>query len=366
VTKECDMPLSRRAFLRLVPDDIRISNNENPLGPGPRALEAIFGKYPEAGRYPFNSTPSDADLVEAIAAAFAVTREHVVVGAGSQELLRSAVRAWVRPGRALVTGRPTFENCTTFARKQNLPVVEVDVDAALRLDVDGMADAAERVGAGLVFFNNPNNPTGTVHAAQRVADMVERLHRASPATVILVDEAYHDYVTDPSYRTTVPLALATRNVIVTRTFSKAYGMAGLRVGYAIGRPDTIAPLAALALPYNVSVPAIAAAITSLGDPQHIADERSRNTAVRDFTVKTLVGMGARPVDTQTNFVFSEIGMPAKDFREACAKQGVLVGRDFPPFEKTHCRISIGTMDEMRRATDVFRTVLRPAVASAGR
>jgi histidinol-phosphate aminotransferase len=360
------MPVSRRAFLRLAADEIRISNNENPVGPGGRVREAILGKFPEAGRYPFNSTPSETALAEAIAGLYKAKPENVVVGAGSQELLRNAVRAWVGTSRPLVTGLPTFENCTAFARKFALPLVEVKVDAAMRLDVDGIADAVSTGGAGLVFFNNPNNPTGTVHAARTVADMVARIRRAAPSAVVLIDEAYHDYVTDPSYQTAAPLALTTPNVLVTRTFSKAYGMAGLRIGYALGLPETLKPLAALKLPYNVSVPAVAAAIVALGDPGHIADERARNTEARAFTVTALREIGARPVDTETNFVFVDVGMPAKGFREACAKQGIAIGRDFPPFEQTHCRISIGTIDDMKRAADVFRSVLRPVVTLVGK
>ena len=349
-------------------DEIRISSNENPLGPGKTALDAILGKFPEAGRHPFNSTPADADLVAALAGKYKVKPENIVLGAGSQEILKTAMRAFVSPTRSLVTALPTFENCTGFATKYKLPLTEVKVDSAMRLDVDGMIAAASKGGAGLVFFNNPNNPTATVHGATTVADMVERIRKASPDTVILIDEAYHDYVTDPSYQTAVPLALSTPNVFVARTFSKAYGMAGMRIGYAIGMADTLKPLATLKMPYNVSVFGAAAAIASLGDPQHIDDERARNTEVRAFTVKALQDMGTRPADSQGNFVFVDIGRPAKEFREACAKQGVMVGRDFPPFEKTHCRISIGTMDEMKKATEVFRSVLKATTttASAGK
>jgi histidinol-phosphate aminotransferase len=229
-----------------------------------------------------------------------------------------------------------------------------------------MIGAASQGDTGLVFFNNPNNPTATVHGAKTVADMVARIRKASPSTVILIDEAYHDYVTDPSYETAIPLALSTPNVLVARTFSKAYGMAGMRIGYAIGMVDTLKPLAQLKMPYNVSVFGVAAAIASLNDPQHIADERKRNTEVRAFTVKALQDMGAKPADSQGNFLFADIGRPAKDFRDACAKQGVMVGRDFPPFEKTHCRISIGTMAEMQKAVDVFRVVLKaPIMTAAG-
>jgi histidinol-phosphate aminotransferase len=346
-------------------EEIRISSNENPLGPGKAALDAILGKFPEAGRYPFNSTPADADLVGAIAAKFEIKHENIVLGAGSQEILKSAMRAWVSPTRSLVTALPTFENCTGYATRYKLPIAEVKVDSAMRLDVDGMIAAASTGDAGLVFFNNPNNPTATVHGAKTVTDMVERIRKASPATVILIDEAYHEYVTDPSYETAVPLALSTPNVFVARTFSKAYGMAGLRIGYAVGMPETLKKLHQLKMPYNVSVFGVAAAMASLKDPQHIADESKRNTEVRAFTVKALQDMGARPADSQGNFLFVDIGRPAKDFRDACAKSGVMVGRDFPPFEKSHCRISIGTMDEMKKATDVFRAALRTATTTAG-
>jgi histidinol-phosphate aminotransferase len=237
------------------------------------------------------------------------------------------------------------------------------VDSAFRLDVEPMIAASK--GAGLVFFNNPNNPTATVHGAKTVADFVTRVRQASPDTVILIDEAYHDYVTDPSYQSAVPLALETPNVFVARTFSKAYGMAGMRVGYAIGRVDTLKRLAVLKMPYNVSVFGIAAAIAALNDARHIDEERERNTKVRAFTIKALEDLGCKASESQGNFLFVDVGRPAKDFRDACAKQGVMVGRDFPPFEKTHARISVGTMDEMQKATAVFRSVLRPASPSTG-
>ncbi|HEX9367815.1 MAG TPA: histidinol-phosphate transaminase [Vicinamibacterales bacterium] len=346
-------------------EEIRISSNENPLGPGKTALDAILGKFPEAGRYPFNSSPADADLVAAIAATYQIKPENVVLGAGSQEILKNAMRAWVSPARSLVTAVPTFENCTGYAKRYELPVTEVKVDSAMRIDVGALIAAASTGDAGLVFFNNPNNPTATVHGATTVTDMVERIRKASPDTAILIDEAYHDYVTDPSYQTAIPLALSTPNVFVARTFSKAYGMAGMRIGYAIGMADTLKPLAKLKMPYNISVFGVAAAIASLNDPQHIAGERTRNTEVRAFTVKALQDMGAKPSDSQGNFIFVDIGRPAKEFRETCAKSGVMVGRDFPPFEKTHCRVSIGTMEEMKKATEVFRSALKITTTAAG-
>jgi histidinol-phosphate aminotransferase len=389
------MPVSRRGFLRgslgtrsgavigargleahlaeaaqgggaraLVPpgvNEIRISSNENPLGPGKAVLDAILMKFPEAGRYPFNSTPNESALVAAIAGKFAVKPENIVLGAGSQEILKSAVRAFTTPERGLVTASPSFENCPGIARRLEHPVTEIKVDSGFRLDLEPMIAASK--GAGLVFFNNPNNPTATLHGASTVTDFVKRVRAASPDTVILIDEAYHEYVTDPSYQSAVPLALETPNVFVARTFSKAFGMAGLRIGYAIGRAETVKGLAKFKMPYNVNVFGIAAAMAALNDPAHIDAERARNTAVRAFTVKALDDLGCKSTASQANFIFTDVGRPAKDFRDACAKQGVVVGRDFPPFEKTHVRISMGTMDEMQKAVAVFRSVIRPGTTS---
>lgn len=343
--------------------EIRISSNENPLGPGQKVLDAIIGKFPEAGRYPFNSTPADSHLVAAIAAHHTVKAEHVVLGAGSQEILKNAVRAFTNNERGLVTATPTFENPTSMVKRLGHPLKEVPVDGAFKLDVEGMIAASP--GSGLVFFNNPNNPTATVHGAQTVADFVARVRKAAPEAVILIDEAYHEYVTDPSYETAVPVALRTANVIVARTFSKAFGMAGMRIGYAVGQAETIKQLARYKMPYNVSVFGVSAALAALDDAPHIEAERRRNTEVRAFTVKALADLGCKSTASEGNFLFVDVRRPAKDFRDACASRGVTVARDFPPFEKTHARISIGTMDEMKKAADVFRSVLKP-VTTAGR
>jgi len=193
---------------------------------------------------------------------------------------------------------------------------------------------------------------------------VKAIRAASPETVILIDEAYHDYVTDPGYESAIPLALSTPNVFVARTFSKAHGMAGLRAGYAVGDARAIKALDAYKMPNGLGTLTLAAAMTSLANTAHIAAERSRNTEVRAFTLKAFADMGVTGTDTQANFLFMDINRPAKSFRDACRAAGVLVGRDFPPFEKKYCRISIGTMDEMQRAVAVFKQVLGGATSTA--
>ncbi len=341
--------------------EVCISSNENPLGPGQHVLDAITGKFPQAGRYPFNSTPNEGALRDAVATKFGVKGENIVMGAGSGEILTNAVRAFTSSTRPLVTAWPSFENPHTTAEKIGSRIVKVPLDAQLRIDIPRMLAAVK--GAGLVFFCNPNNPTATVHGATAVADFVKEVRQQSPDTVILLDEAYHDYVTDPSYKTGVELAMSTPNVFVARTFSKAYGMAGLRIGYAVGQAPVIKQLARYRMPYNVSVPGIAAGMSSLSNQAHIDQERARNTEVRAFTVGAFQQMGFKATDSQANFIFVDLKRPTKPFRDACAEQSVLVGRDFPPYEKTHCRISIGTMEEMQRAIGVFRKVLGAAPAT---
>src|SRR3954454_774287 len=345
---------------------IRISSNENPLGPGKAAIDAILGKFPEANRYPFNSTPLDADLEILIAKLNTAKRENVVLGVGSQELLKNAARVFMSPTRHLVIPSPTYGDPAGFAQNAlHYTVKSAPVnDKTLKTDLSALLPLVK--GAGLVYLCNPNNPTGTINTAQEIKDFVAEVKKTSPTTAILLDEAYCDYASDSSFATAIPTALATPGVIVARTMSKAYGMAGVRIGYAVGDAATIKKMAAYRMPYNVNTFGVAAAIASLKDPQHIKDESARNKAVRDFTVKVLADLGYTSTDSQTNFIFTDIGktMTAAAFRDACAAKGVMVGRDFPPLEKQWARISLGTMEEMQKATDVFRSVLKPATTTS--
>jgi len=300
--------------------------------------------------------PGD-DLKHAIAQHLNVAPENVLIGCGSGEILRIAVYAFTSPDRALVTGAPSFEDPVKHAEMTRAPVRAVPVDSQLRLDVGRMLD--ETTGAGLVFLCNPNNPTATVHGAATVRDFITQTNKRAPDCVVLVDEAYHEYVDDPTYSTAVPLALENPKVITVRTFSKVFGMAGLRCGYAIGRPETLKQLQRHKLPNNLNALAAASGIATLPDAAHIERERQLNREAREFTRRAFESMGYKSGVSNTNFIMVAIGRDSKAFKEACAKQGILIGRPFPPLT-THARISIGTMDEMKKAVDVFRQVLTGA------
>lgn len=339
------------------PNSLRLDSNENPLGPGPVAMEAMTKGFDYAGRYPTNAKPNTSELRDTIARKFGVRPENVLVANGSGELLRVATRVYTSPSRHLVTASPSFESPVEMAGQIGSPVKRMPVDKEGKLDLDKMAAAARW--AGLVFFCNPNNPTATVHSFKTVADFVGRVRRESPQTAILIDEAYHDYVEDPNYGTAVALALEHPDVLVTRTLSKAYGMAGMRVGYAIAQAKTIEGLQRWVMTFTTNSMAQAAAVASLKDQAHIDRERARNTEVRTYVTRFFNELGFKTTASQGNFVFVDIGIPSKEFKEACAKQSVIVGREFPPLEKTWARISLGTMEEMKKATEVFAKVLSP-------
>ncbi len=331
---------------------IRLDSNENPDGPSSRTLDAVRRAFPESSLYPHRA---GTDLPAAIARSLQVPRTNVLASCGSAEILRISVQAFVTPARPLVTALPTFETCTSTAKFLKLPLHEVPVDARLALDLPAM-EAKTSEGAGLVFLCNPNNPTGPVHGSKPVADFIARVRKASPGTVILVDEAYHEYVEDPAYASAVPLALEYPEVIVSRTFSKVYGLAGLRIGYAVGRQETLEKMAGWRLGNGMNMLGIRAAIAALEDQSWVERGRAANRAGREYLRRTFEGWGFKVAESHGNFVFADIRRSAEDFAKQCRALGVSVGRPFPPLT-TWTRVSMGTEDELRQATDVFRKVL---------
>jgi histidinol-phosphate aminotransferase len=348
------------------PGMIVISSNENPMGPGKKVIDAIQAAFGANGSRPGRYSGSSRNLVDALARKHGVKPENIVLGCGSTQILRTVTHVFTAKDKPLVATIPTYEECADYANLMGHPIVGVSLDSEFRPDLDTFAAAAK--GAGLVFYCNPSNPSSTYVGAKATRDFLAKVNSESPDTTILVDEAYFDYVTNPDHETFVPLAVQNPRVIVARTFSKAYGMAGLRLGYAVGHPDTIRKMAqweAGSGTSSLNVLAMDAGIAAVEqDASFITAERARNTAVRDFTMKWFADRGMKPADSQANFMFVNLGRPAREFRETCRAKGVLVARDFPPFEKTHCRIAFGTMDEMKKAVAVFGEVLGKKAAAA--
>jgi histidinol-phosphate aminotransferase len=348
------------------PGTIVLSSNENPMGPGKTVVDAVRAAFGPTGATPGRYSGSSGDLIDAIAKSLGVKPENIVLGCGSTQILRSATHLFTDKDKALVGTIPTYEECAGYCEMMGRPVRAVALDADFRIDLGKFADAAK--GAGLVFYCNPNNPTATYVGAKATREFIAKVNRESPDTTILVDEAYYDYVTNPDHETHIALAVQNPRVIVARTFSKAYGMAGLRMGYGVGHPDTIRKMAEWdggSGTSSLNVLAMQAGIAAIQQgAAFAAAERTRNTEVRSFTMKWFADRGMKPTDSQANFMFVNIGTPVKAFRDACTAKGVRVARDFPPFEKTHCRISFGTMAEMQKAVAVFGDVLGKKAAAA--
>jgi histidinol-phosphate aminotransferase len=331
---------------------LHLDSNENPTGPCPAAAAAIASLVAEGARYPYKAAGG---LVDAIARRHRTTADHVVIGCGSTEILVNAVRAYTSRTAGIVAPTPTFESPLRVAQSMGHPVHEVPVTASLDVDLEGLGRHVS--GAGLVFLCNPNNPTGRAWPLDVITAFVKDVRRRSPDTVVLLDEAYVEYAHGSDMGSGEALALSMPGVVVSRTFSKAYGLAGLRVGYAIGMPATLRGLRAFALPMGVSTLGIHAATAALSDPDFEARERQRNAAAAAWLRGRFEEAGYPVGPSHTNFLMVDIRRDCDEFRRQCFTKQVAVGRKFPPLD-TYSRISIGTIEEMRRAWTVFEPLLR--------
>ncbi len=332
---------------------MRLAYNENPNGPGGAVVDAIRARAAEVSMYPFEP---GAEMHQAIARYLEVPEANLMTALGSSEVLEVCMKTLVGPDRPLVIGTPSYDYIGQMAARLHVPVRAIPVTANLELDLDRMLDAVD--GAGMVYVCNPNNPTATVHPAVHLRDFVDKVNRRAPTAKIIIDEAYIDFADDPAQISMIATALQNPTVIVTRTFSKIFGLAGLRLGYGIAREETLKPL----MPERVFITALGnylagiSVVATLPDRTHYDSERRLNRESREFTQKALAGLGYPSGPSATNFIFVPIRRDSKDFADACAKHNILVGRPFPPLTQ-YARISISTLDNMKTAADVFKTVL---------
>lgn len=324
----------------------RLSSNENPYGPSERARRAILDAMSEGCRYPGQQYRK---LEELIAKKEGLTPEHVVISAGSGEILRMTAMAYGLQGGELMTAHPTYEGMEGAARTINAFVHRVPLNEKLEHDLDAM-DRQLTQAIRLVFVCNPNNPTGTIVAGDRLRTFCKEASRRS---VVLVDEAYYEYVEAPEYASMLDLVRQGHNVIVSRTFSKIHGLAGLRVGYGLARPDIAARLRPFRSSLSVNMLGVHAAIASYQDTEFQDFSRRKNAEARSYLCRVLDEMGLRCAPSHTNFVFFRLGRDVQPFREAMQKRGILLGRLFPPYTDW-CRVSTGTMDELK----IFAAALR--------
>jgi histidinol-phosphate aminotransferase len=334
---------------------VQIDSNENPYGPPPTALAAIAAALPLGARYPDRAVD---ELVEALAAHHGVSAESITLGAGSSQILHAAANAVCAPDVGAVTAQPTFEALARYAERRGAPVARVPLTSDFRHDLPAMAAAAgERA---LVYVCNPNNPTASLTPADELRRFLERL---PPTVTVLVDEAYHEYaVGEAGYESVVPWLARFPNLIVARTFSKVFGLAGLRCGYAVASPARIEELERQ-LPWDVSsLPALVAAKAALADAAFVERAQALNREIRRETVRALAAHGVAVVPSAANFFFADLGADVAPVIEALRAQGVRVGRRFAALPN-HLRVTVGTGDEMRRFLAAFEEV-RPSAKAA--
>jgi histidinol-phosphate aminotransferase len=329
-----------------IPSDIvRLSANENPYGPSPKAFEAMREAFGLAWRYPDEGMDA---LAADLARHHNVGTDAVLLGNGSSEILKLCAAAFTGPGRPTVMADPSFEALAIYARAAGVEVVKVPLTADYQHDLPKMQAAA-----GLIYICNPNNPTATITAKDRLSAFLAGL----PAGVTaLVDEAYFHYAENPLYESVIPLTQEHPNVIVARTFSKVYGMAGLRCGYAVARPETIERLHAQQTWDSVNAMALAAARAGLADGEYTALSRRRNSETRSAVTAELERMGYRVLPSSTNFLMADLRRPVGPVIEALRQRRVQVGRVFPALP-THLRVTIGTQPQMRTFLAALRQVL---------
>ena len=320
----------------------RLASNESPFGPLPSVLDVIATAAGDAHRYPDNGAQA---LISAISARFGVPEAHIAVGCGSVGVTQQLLGAAAEPGGQVLYAWRSFEAYPTLADLSGAKSVQVALRDETH-DLAAMADAiTERT--RVIFVCNPNNPTGTV---VRRAELEEFLDAVPPECLVVLDEAYHEYVRDPGVPDGLSLCPARPNLAVLRTFSKAYGLAGLRVGFMVAAEPTATAVRKTMLPFTVSCVAQAAAIASLAAEPELLDRVDAVTGERSRVRDALLGDGWTVPPTQANFVWLRLGPDTGDFAAQCAAAGISIR----PFGDEGARISVGTPD----GDDAFLAVAR--------
>ncbi len=318
-----------------IKDSVKLASNENPLGPSPKALEALsanvmetLNRYPDGGSY---------YLREALARELDVSEDSLIFGNGSNEILDIAVKTFMEPGDDAVMAWPSFVVYPMAVQAVGCNGIKVPLTDDFKHDLGAMADAITEK-TRVIFIANPNNPTGTINTKAEFASFMERV----PSDVIVVvDEAYFEYSTDADYADSMKYLREGRNLLILRTFSKAYGLAGLRIGYGITKPEIASELNKIREPFNTSTLSQAAALAALDDDEHIKNSIEANSKGKEYLYPELKKLGIKFVPTHANFVFMLPGVDAGLLNEALLKRGVIIR----PMGEKAIRVTIGTKNE---------------------
>lgn len=327
---------------------IHLNYNESPYGPSPKAMQALVACGHTASRYP---DTAHGRMTEAIAHMHGVKSENVLLGCGSTEILQVCDATFLGPGKNAVVAEPTFETVLEYTSVMQAQPLKVPLTADHRHDLPRMAAACTSK-TGLVYVCNPNNPTGTIVTRDEFAAFVPRI---PSSTLILVDEAYYHFADDPRYGTALGWIDKSPNVVVARTFSKVYGMAGMRLGYAVGAKETIAQMRKEILQINGNAAVLAAAFASLSDQDWISETLQKMNGSRRWLCEQLTKGGRAFIPSQGNFVMIDMGSDVGPYIEQFAARKLMVGRRFPSMSN-FLRATIGTQPQMESFVAVLREI----------
>lgn len=334
---------------------IKLASNENPYGSSPAALEAITREMTNISIYPDGSS---VELTGVLAKHLGVERNNLIFGCGSDEIIALITRAFFLPGDETIMADQTFSVYKSNADIEGAVTIEVPLKDGTH-DLSAMlAQINDKTKA--VWVCNPNNPTGTIISEQELTAFMDRV----PAHVmVILDEAYYEFVTDEAYPQSIPLIEQYPNLVILRTFSKIYGLASLRVGYGIARPEIIDLINRVREPFNTSRFAQVAATAALLDQDFVQECSKRNATDRDFLQNEFTRLGLSYFPSQGNFIMVDLNMPSATAFQSLLKQGIIVRPGFNVYP-TYIRVSVGTSEQNRSfVTALENTLAEKAVAS---
>jgi histidinol-phosphate aminotransferase len=327
---------------------VRLSANENPYGPSQKALQAMTDSFKLACRYPDEHNNV---LIDNLAKLNGVNHDQILLGDGSSEILKLCAETFTGKERGpLVAADPTFEAILSQAGVNGAEVVKVPLTSTYAHDLPKMLSVAK---GGLIYICNPNNPTASITPKDELRDFITKTPRK---TMVLVDEAYFHFADSPDYESVIPLVKDHPNLLVVRTFSKIYGMAGLRCGYCVAQNETIDRMRAYQMWDSVNIMALAAASASLDDPDQVPGGQRLNKDAKEFTVSELDKLGYETIPSQANFIMFDCKRPVVPLIQALKQQNVHVGRLFPALPN-HMRVTIGKKTEMQSFVGAFKQVI---------
>src|SRR5438132_6156899 len=326
---------------------VRLSANENPYGPSLKALQAMTDSFGLSCRYPDEHNNV---LIEKLANLNNVGHDRILLGDGSSEILKLCAETFTGKERGkLIAADPTFEAILNNANANGAEVVKVPLTTTFAHDLPKMLTAAK---GGVIYICNPNNPTASITPKDELHEFIAK---TTPDTMILVDEAYFHYADSPDYESVIPLVEERPNLIVSRTFSKIYGMAGLRCGYCVAQKETVERMRRNQMWDSVNCMALAAATASLDDPDHVPNGQRLNREAKTFVISELDKMGYKQIPSQANFIMFDCKRPVVPIIKAMKERNVHVGRLFPALPN-HMPLTIGKKSEMESFLSAFREV----------